>query len=344
MEEDKSQDYELIVGFEYEGATVLRFRRKLETCDTEDQTISNDTLRIIWAYGDTDLASSGQRPAWSQAARTGRRSLHLYQGTEQNLLEPNMKQWLVTSNQMTLPEKETLYWCTMVKVPVLSQKHHMVGYKPKIQQGNERFVHHMMLYECHDDRPDEVFGHHVDSRYGYECYTPNMPNDFLKCRGIVAAWGLGGEPFFFPNDVGYPMGEEHGTASYYMFEVHYENPGLHPNVMDNSGLELLLTPHLRPQDSSMLTVGHDVSSLHLVPPGEPSFISVGHCPAQCSGELPEQGIKVFAGLPHTHIMGTRVRLRHIRNGAELPTAFEDNHYDFNYQTMRKFEFNLLPVG
>ena len=54
---------------------------------------------------------------------------------------------------------------------------------------------------------------------GYECYTPNMPDDFLKCRGIVAAWGLGGEPFFFPDHAGYPLGEEHGGATYYMFEV-----------------------------------------------------------------------------------------------------------------------------
>jgi len=54
---------------------------------------------------------------------------------------------------------------------------------------------------------------------GYECYTPNMPDDFLKCRGIVAAWGLGGEPFYFPEEAGYPLGEEHGGATYYMFEV-----------------------------------------------------------------------------------------------------------------------------
>ena len=165
---------------------------------------------------------------------------------------------------------------------------------------------------------------------------------FKKCKGIVAAWGLGGESFYFPSDAGYPVGQEHGGATYYMFEVHYENPGLHANILDNSGLELLLTPNLRPHDSSMLTVGHNVSSLHLVPPGQLSFTTVGHCPAQCSGSLPEEGIRVFAGLPHTHLLGRKVKLRHIRNGAELPTPFQDLHYDFNYQTMRKFEFNMLP--
>jgi len=86
---------------------------------------------------------------------------------------------------------------------------------------SERFVHHMMLYECHDD-PSTAdshsrFHHHVNS--GYECNTPNMPHDFKRCRGIVAAWGIGGDAFHFPDEAGYPVGEKHGGATYYMFEV-----------------------------------------------------------------------------------------------------------------------------
>ncbi|XP_023339731.1 DBH-like monooxygenase protein 1 [Eurytemora carolleeae] len=316
-----------------------RFRRKLETCDLDDDIrITNDTFRVIWAYGGRDPGEE-EEVSWRDVDRAGGRLLHLYQGEVQEAREPSMKKWVVTSNKYSI---ETLYWCTMVKLPSLAQRHHMVGYRPRIQPGNERFVHHMMLYECHDSSPDQVFSKHVDSMLGYECYTPNMPDDFLKCRGIVAAWGLGGEPFYFPEEAGYPLGEEHGGATYYMFEVHYENPGLHSNIADNSGLEIHLTPHLRTQDSSMITIGHDVSTLHLVPPNQPSFTTVAHCPAQCTSALPENGIRVFAGLPHTHLLGIKVKLRHIRNGAELPIPFQDNYYDFNYQTMRRIEFNLLP--
>jgi len=339
--EDESQDYELIVGYEEEGVTVVRFRRKVDTCDSDyDLPISNDTFRVIWAYSEAD-PPAGRAPQWSDLSRAGGRLLHLFQGEARDNLEPNLKRWVVTPNHVTLSEEDTLYWCTMVKLPLMAEKHHMIGYIPKIQAGNERYVHHMMLYECHDDRPEETFKRHV-YKSGYKCYTPNMPEDFKKCRGIVAAWGLGGEPFHFPRDAGYPVGAEHGGSTYYMFEVHYENPGRHPNIADNSGLELLLTPNLRPHDSSMLTVGHDVSSLHLVPPGQLAFTTVAHCPSQCTQALPQEGITVFAGLPHTHLLGIRVKLRHIRNGAELPTAFQDNHYDFNYQTMRKFEFHMLP--
>ena len=41
---DKSQDYSLIVGYQYQDTTVLRFTRKLETCDTEDLSITVSSL------------------------------------------------------------------------------------------------------------------------------------------------------------------------------------------------------------------------------------------------------------------------------------------------------------
>ena len=37
---------------------------------------------------------------------------------------------------------------------------------------------------------------------GYECRSPNMPDDFKSCKGVVAAWGLGGDSFAFPADAG----------------------------------------------------------------------------------------------------------------------------------------------
>ena len=62
VSEDESQDYELVVGYEDEGLTVLRFRRKIETCDSDfDLSISNDTFRVIWAYSDEE-PSNGDLP------------------------------------------------------------------------------------------------------------------------------------------------------------------------------------------------------------------------------------------------------------------------------------------
>jgi hypothetical protein len=35
-------------------------------------------------------------------------------------------------------------------------KHHMIGYKPILSAGSEQYVHHMMVYECHDEDSDST--------------------------------------------------------------------------------------------------------------------------------------------------------------------------------------------
>ena len=60
--------------------------------------------------------------------------------------------------------------------------------------------------------------------------------------------------------------------------------------------------------------------------------------------LPDEGIRVFAGLPHTHNLGRAMRLRHLRSGLEMPVPFQDRFYDPNYQTMRRFDMHLRPVS
>lgn len=69
------------------------------------------------------------------------------------------------------------------------------------------------------------------------------------------------------------------------------------------------------------------------------------CGKDCLGaSLPEEGVNVISTLVHAHLYGKKIKLRHIRNGVELPALAEDNHYDFNYQQskMLKHEVKLLP--
>jgi hypothetical protein len=85
----------------------------------------------------------------------------------------------------------------------------------------------------------------------------------------------------------------------------------------------------------MMLVGSEVNFLHFLPPGQPLFMSVGQCTAECtSAGLPASGIKIISGVLHSHLAGRRMRLRHIRRGIELPTILADNHYDFNFQASR----------
>ena len=60
--------------------------------------------------------------------------------------------------------------------------------------------------------------------------------------------------------------------------------------------------------------------------------------------FPETGIKLVSVVLHSHLAGKKLRLRHIRNGQELPRVAEDDHYDFNYQQARVLpqEVSVLP--
>ena len=60
--------------------------------------------------------------------------------------------------------------------------------EPYIQKGNEGFVHHFLVYECHGDYNESHYG------FGVDCKDiANMP--FLKCfyGKVLAVWGVGGE-------------------------------------------------------------------------------------------------------------------------------------------------------
>ena len=106
-----------------------------------------------WAYSEQDPlkepADLSQLPPMS---RSGSRSLHLFESTHTfNQKTADALQWMVQSNSVKLPAKHTLYWCTMLKLPEMPGKHHMIGYRPSISEANKRYIHHMMLYECHDE-------------------------------------------------------------------------------------------------------------------------------------------------------------------------------------------------
>ena len=51
--------------------------------------------------------------------------------------------------------------------------------------------------------------------------------------------------------------------------------------------------------------------------------------------IPEEGIQILSGVLHSHLSGRQIRLRHIRQGQELPIILEDNNYDFNFQASRQ---------
>ncbi|CAG2174584.1 unnamed protein product, partial [Oppiella nova] len=53
-------------------------------------------------------------------------------------------------------------------------------------------------------------------------------------------WATGGDAFNLPENVGMPIAEDEETT-YFLFEIHYDNPELMGGLYDSSGLRLLYT-------------------------------------------------------------------------------------------------------
>lgn len=88
---------------------------------------------------------------------------------------------------------------------------------------------------------------------------------------------------WLPEHVGIPIGE-HPEGSYYMLEVHYNNPQLR-KVNDSSGVRLHLTPKLRAHEAGILVTGVAVTPLHVIPPRQKEYATAGYCTPHCTNAV-----------------------------------------------------------
>uniref|UniRef100_T1GKL6 DOMON domain-containing protein n=1 Tax=Megaselia scalaris TaxID=36166 RepID=T1GKL6_MEGSC len=137
---DPSQDYILMLGYENSTHTVLRFRRKLDTCDTaHDIPITNDTMRIIYMYHEGDprhgSVAPGTLPNPHDAVRPYR-SVVLTQKFQPKIQrgDERIRMLELRNEDVELPDgDDTLYWCKMFKLEDINRKHHLI--RVSIQTG-----------------------------------------------------------------------------------------------------------------------------------------------------------------------------------------------------------------
>ena len=84
----------------------------------------------------------------------------------------------------------------------------------------------------------------------------------------------------------------------------------------------------------------------MVPPNSTNFIATAHCMPHCLtfDDFPAEGVTAYNAFLHAHTSARGMRIRHFRDGVELPWMISDENYDFNYQTNRRFpqEVKILP--
>ncbi|XP_078598387.1 DBH-like monooxygenase protein 1 [Branchiostoma floridae x Branchiostoma japonicum] len=334
--EDESQDWELLSGYENATHTVLRFKRKLQTCDFRDRVINKDTMRVLWAWHDQD-PDDVTGPAYHRLNRGVRSTVLLKNNEETESLPNNILSYDVLMTNTTIPSRRTTYWCKLVDMPRLQAKHHVFKVQPVITPGNAGMVHHMLVYKCHAN-PNRTVA--PADHPGHQCHYGNMPQDWSECyRGsIIGAWAVGTGDLSFPSHVGYPIGDE-DDGGQVLLEVHYDNPEQKEGVIDSSGLKLLYTPELRQHDAGVLVVTQRIDATHIVPPHADGFKMDNFCNQEClDAFLDEAGepIHIFGDMLHAHLLASQLKTTVIRDGRETVVSRDDN-YDFNLQHIRMLD-------
>lgn len=73
-------------------------------------------------------------------------------------------------------------------------------------------------------------------------------------------------------------------------------------MLDSSGIRLHYTPALRSHDAALMVAGIAVSALHVIPPAQKEYKTVGICSSECTEGVSticptgEVGLSIFFGL------------------------------------------------
>ncbi|XP_078291431.1 putative DBH-like monooxygenase protein 2 [Panthera onca] len=304
LEEDGSQDAELQGLTEDAVYTTMRFSRPFRSCDAHDQDITSDTIRVLAAYGLDDTLKLDRD-------RTFVKSIFLLQIVHPDDLDIP-EDTIIHDLELTdflIPEDDTTYACTFLPLPIVSKKHHIFKFEPKLLKHNETMVHHILVYACGNA---SVLPTGISDCYGAD-------PAFSLCSQVIVGWAVGGthqalpaaksssiqQSYQFPDDVGVSIGTPL-DPQWIRLEIHYSNFHNVPGVYDSSGIRLYYTAKLRKYDMGVLQLGFFTFPIHFIPPGAESFLSYGLCKTEKFEEMngvPVPDIQVYGYLLHTHLAG-----------------------------------------
>ena len=318
--------------------TVLQWERQLQTCDPHGADLDIDltgTSRVIYAIGGRDPTSDTTVPFHSTM---GVKNVNLLDSPTTPQLPDVTEQHRVMSrpfpiDKNTLTAPSTYYHCQAFQRN-FTQRSHIIKVTPQVDFYHSSLVHHMLLFRC-----DGAMSA-ADLAWAGNCYGSSTPRTVSACDQVhvLAGWAVGGGEFYYPPDVGFPIGP---GPVYMMLQIHYHNPrGVTFN--DSAGFILTSTPMLRKFDAGTIVVHHELSTLS-IPARSPAHNISVYTPPECLKGVPSSGLKVFGSMLHTHESGIRVRTQHYRGGQELAPLDSNMHYDFNFQQVVSFDPEAYPV-
>ena len=357
--DDDCQDWQLVNSTVDEGFLLLQVRRKLDTGDTQDWPIRNDsdltipTSRIIAAWGDDEIVSYHG----PHNARGAIRWFRSDNEPESQLFHAQMDSqatahFVLGAHNHSIQPIETEYaqfcfgYTDLVEnmgVPLGSAAAGMtlIGFEPMVD--NARYVHHFVLHASPQDT--------------YSLMEPNSTNHRCATDGsfvgeeVAYVWAPGEPPFALPENVGFPLGNastisntNSGDRGYvsYRLENHYDNPNLVQGQVDSSGVKLYYSLESREHMAGYLMIGDPNIGLMGQEIGSGLTEYQFDCPSSCSqlallddgGENKnttddnETSVIVLREYLHMHQSGYSTSVEQWRNGNIVRTGRID-YFDFD---------------
>lgn len=343
---DNVQNWDLIDGTETQGYTILKFKRNLDTCDKDqDLKIQVGSTYLIFAWNNNDPQNKYDWLYHGTSNRFSKALLLLnYQNEdieEQGILPPDTVTHDFRMRNVEIKPKATYYFCDAYALPNFEEKVHLIQFEMLVNDDNRHLVHHLLAYECDDGFNSSAFS-------GRECGAAGLGSNAARnCQNrLFVAWGIGGQyNYSFPKEAGYPLYPSNKTR-YILIELHYDNPQLLTNVVDNSGIRLYYTKTLRQHELGLLMFGVDGSFQSIMVPAHTDELSLTNiCYSNCSQKfIPDDGIYIISSLLHTHLAGRSVKTSLVRNDEIIKILFDNPNYDFNYQYIIDIEPTKVLKG
>ncbi|XP_021507619.1 dopamine beta-hydroxylase [Meriones unguiculatus] len=323
---DAQQDYQLLQAQRTPDGLALLFKRPFVTCDPKDYLIEDDTIHLV--YGILEEPFQSLEAINTSGLHTGLQRVQLLKSEFPTPAMPADVQTMeIRAPNVSIPNKETTYWCYITELPQGFARHHIIMYEAVITEGNKDLVHHMEVFQCADE-------YETIPKFNGPCDSKMKPDRLNYCRHVLAAWALGAKAFYYPEEAGVSFGGL-GSSRYLRLEVHYHNPEKIQGRRDSSGIRLHYTSTLRSYDAGILELGLVYTPLMAIPPQETEFVLTGYCTDKCTQKaLPPSGIHIFASQLHTHLTGRKVVTVLARDGKERKVVNRDNHYSPHFQEIR----------
>jgi DOMON domain/Copper type II ascorbate-dependent monooxygenase, N-terminal domain len=325
--DDDCQDWVFVDARTDGGFLIFEGYRKLLTMDTQDHAIINDVdsvvpaQRIIAAWGDSDTASQ------HALNNTARGTVRFYGGGDELVVvQEKLKMQsdgyfdLLVPNH-TLAAKGTDYvnFCFAWDPNVVSQNVPPQGSIAVIaadiilRDESKKYVHHLDVYASTtaSNQSDTCL---PLGEYGY----------------VVYVWAPGVTPFVLPDNVGYLMGPGDNGKGLQSFriQVHYNNPDLIEDIVDNGGVRVYYSLTPREHELGIMAMGDVFSKLEgvSIPAGISEYDFV--CDPSCSELALKEPITVLQEGFHMHISGYAAAAYHIRDGVPIRESRVD-FFDFD---------------